>query len=974
MVQATHQGTRNIPLKLAEAITAVVNAEWESGEFLEKVTPITKDLLRFWDPQGSFSDLRNFNFHKGQWQSILNAIYIHEVLKLKNVQDIYMTIEPQLLQEMNLLDMQKDKYSHPKYCIKMATGTGKTWVMHALLIWQYLNAKNEETPSGMYSKNFLFIAPGLIVYERLLDAYLGKVQENTQRDVETSDLKVFEDILLPESYRDEIFNFVQSAVCTKEEIGRKITGEGLIAITNWHLLVEEEESDEDVSPLEDPSVAVKKEFPIRPGTTTGHSLDVLDNQYFRGKQLDFLANLKDIVVFNDEAHHLGEWIKEEEVLEKKWQKALNHIQEDKKDRFMQVDFSATPYNVTGSGQKRQIHYFPHIITNFELKEAIKLGLVKTVAIDKRKELAALPLDFKAEREGNDIKSLSDGQRVMLRAGLSKLKILEDGFTDFDKNKHPKMLIICEDTNVVPYVTQFMKQEGLSDDEIMEIHSNKKGEVKPEEWAAIKQRLFNLDKHENPKVIVSVLMLREGFDVNNICVVVPLRSSTSYILLEQVIGRGLRLMWREPEYAEIKDENREKLLIKKQEPDSYLDILSIIEHPAFIEFYERVLEGAIGKVEKIPKRDRVVGDLINIQLKEDFKDYDLFWPIIIHDKEEFIEVGELSLDDLEPFPTSLDQLKKIIPKREGDVFYGEELTVKTRFGEYTVTADLFNAKNYNSFISKLVNVVSAVPVKVSQRNTKSFPIMQINSAQIARLADKYIRHKLFSKDFDPLKDNNWKVLLLTESKITEHIIRNISKSIYDLQNKLNINEAKIVKRYFSEVNEIKGREEYCVKVSKSIYPKIPFPSNRGGFERSFIEFVDRDTKVERFVKISEYAHNFANILYIREDGLLAHYFPDFMVKIDNIMYVVETKAERDVNSPNVKLKQISTIDWINKINELDEEKRFGCVWKYVLLGEKTFYSMSDKGATTEEILEYNLMSKSKLKGTLTRFTGDNDDKY
>ncbi len=974
MVQSTHQGTRNIPLKLAAAITAVVNAEWESGEFLEKVTPITKDLLRFWDPQGSFSDLRHFNFHKGQWQAILNSIYVHEVLKLKNVQDVYMTIEPQLLQEMDLIDMQKGKYSHPKYCIKMATGTGKTWVMHALLIWQYLNAKNEETPSGNYSKNFLFIAPGLIVYERLLDAYLGKVQENGQRDVETSDLKVFEDIFVPESYRDEIFNFVQSAVCSKDEIAKKITGEGLIAITNWHLLVEDEELNEDVSPLEDPSIAVRNEFPIRPGKSAGHSLDVLDNKYFKGRQLDFLSNFNDMVVFNDEAHHLGEWKKSDEILEKKWQKSLLHIQKDKGIRFIQVDFSATPYNVTGSGQKRQIHYFPHIITNFELKDAIKQGLVKTVAIDKRKELAALPLDFKAEREGNDIKSLSDGQRVMLRAGLSKLKILEDGFTDFDKNKHPKMLIVCEDTGVVPYVTQFFKQGGLSDDEIMEIHSNKKGEVKLNEWAKIKQKLFNLDKHASPKVIISVLMLREGFDVNNICVIVPLRSSTSYILLEQVIGRGLRLMWREPEFEEVKDENREKLLVKKQEPDNYLDILSIIEHPAFIEFYERVLEDAVGKVEKLPKRERVVGDLINILLKESYADYDLFWPVIIHDKEEFIDIGELSVEELEAFPTELEKLKKIIPKKEGDTFYGEELTVKTRFGEYTVTADLFNAKNYNSFISKLVNIVSAVPVKISKRNTKNFPVMQINSAQIAKLADRYIRHKLFNQEFDPFKDNNWKLLLLTESRITEHIIRNISKSIYDLQNKLDIAEAKIVKRYFSEVTELKGREEYCVKVSKSIYPKLPFPSNKGGFERSFIEFVDRDTKVDRFTKINEYAHNFANILYIREDGLLAHYFPDFIVKIGNIMYVVETKAEKDVNSPNVKLKQISTLDWINKVNELDKENRMGCNWKYVLLGEKTFYSMSDKGATTEEILEYNLMSKSKVKGTLTRFTNDSDDKY
>lgn len=973
MVQSTNLGTRNIPLKLAEVITAIVNAEWESGEFLEKVTPITKDLLRFWDPEGSFSDLRNFNFHIGQWQAILNTIYIHEVLKLKNVQDIYMAINSELLAEIDLIDMQKDKYSHPKYCIKMATGTGKTWVMHALLIWQYLNAKNEDTPSGNYSKNFLFVAPGLIVYERLLDAYIGKVQENGQRDIETSDLKMFEDIFIPESYKQEVFGFVQNAVCKKEEIG-KTKGDGLIAITNWHLLVEGEESDEEISPLEDPTMAVKKEFPIRPGTTTGHTLNVLDNQYFRGKQLDFLANLPEIVIFNDEAHHLGEWKKGDEVLEKKWQKALNHIQNDKKDKFIQIDFSATPYNETGSGLKRQIHYFPHIITNFELKEAIKLGLVKTVAIDKRKELAALPLDFKVEREGNEIKSLSDGQRVMLRAGLSKLKILEEGFLEFDKEKYPKMLVVCEDTNVVPYVTQFLKQEGLSEEEIMEIHSNKKGEVKPDEWEAIKQRLFNLDKHANPKVIISVLMLKEGFDVNNICVVVPLRASSSSTLLEQLIGRGLRLMWREPEFTEIKDENREKLLLKKEEPDNYLDILSVIEHPRFIEFYDRILAETLGVVKELPKKERVVGDLINIPLKENFADYDLFWPIIIHDKEEFIEIGELSVDDLESFPTSLEKLKQIIPKREGDVFYGEEITVKTRFGEYTVTAELFNAKNYNSFISKLVNVVSAVPVKVSKRNTKSFPIMQINSAQIARLADKFIRHKLFNEEFDPLKDNNWKILLLTESKITEHIIRNISKSIYDLQNKLDINEARIVKRYFSEVAELKGREEYCVRVSKSIYPKIPFPSNKGGFERTFIEFVDRDTKVERFTKINEYAHNFANILYIREDGLLAHYFPDFMVKIGKVMYIVETKAEKDVNSPNVKLKQNSTIDWINKINELDEDNRMSCTWKYVLLGEKTFYSMSDKGATTKEVLEYNLMSKSKLKGTLTRYTSDKDDKY
>ena len=96
------------------------------------------------------------------------------------------------------------------------------------------------------------------------------------------------------------------------------------------------------------------------------------------------------------------------------------------------------------------------------------------------------------------------------------------------------------------------------------------------------------------------------------------------------------MWREKDYEEIKEENRNNLLVKKIEPVNYMDILFIIEHPAFIEFYDRVLGDAIGKVKELPKKERVIGDLIKIGLKQNYKEYDLFWPIIIHDKEEKFE--------------------------------------------------------------------------------------------------------------------------------------------------------------------------------------------------------------------------------------------------------------------------------------------------------------------------------------------------
>ncbi len=65
---------------------------------------------------------------------------------------------------------------------------------------------------------------------------------------------------------------------------------------------------------------------------------------------------------------------------------------------MQVDFSATPYNDVGSGKNKRKLYFPHIITDFDLKSAMRAGLVKSLVLDRRKEIGALPLEFKAERD------------------------------------------------------------------------------------------------------------------------------------------------------------------------------------------------------------------------------------------------------------------------------------------------------------------------------------------------------------------------------------------------------------------------------------------------------------------------------------------------------------------------------------------------------------------------------------------------
>ena len=513
----------------------------------------------------------------------------------------------------------------------MATGTGKTWVMHSLLIWQMLNARYETAVSGRFTRNFLLVAPGLIVYDRLLDAYLGKENEGEERVFEESDFYKFRDLFIPPAYKEDVFGFIQANVAKKEEIGSKITGDGIIAITNWHLFMgEEEESEEDA--LDNPAAVIKDLLPIRPGTSGGNDLSALDNTYLRGQELDYLIGLDSLMVINDEAHHIHENKSYGEVEEVEWQKGLNKIAEKKGSRFIQLDFSATPYDVTGSGQTRTKHFFPHIISDFDLGQAIKKGLVKTIAIDKRKEITDLEaLDYSALRDENKkVLGLSEGQKLMLRAGIRKLNILEEHFTEFTKdsrgnsNKYPKMLVVCEDTNVSPFVEDFLLAEGLSTYDVTRVDSNRSGEIPKAEWSVVKQKLFNIDKYAQPRIIVSVLMLREGFDVANICVIVPLRATTAQILLEQTIGRGLRLMWREEVYYDIKAESRRNLLELKREPTSYLDLLTIIEHPAFVQFYDDLLaEGLAGAVDTEPTGTGVMGDSITVGLKANFRDYDMF---------------------------------------------------------------------------------------------------------------------------------------------------------------------------------------------------------------------------------------------------------------------------------------------------------------------------------------------------------------
>jgi type III restriction enzyme len=959
----------NISLELAHRLTDVVNAAWKSGEMLEKVTPTTASLLNYWFGEG-FCNERVRNFHEGQRQAILNIIYLHEVMGENCVMDAYQGIIPELMDRADLAQLAKPKYQMPKYAVKMATGTGKTWVMHALIIWQMLNARHEDVESGRFTQKFLIVAPGLIVYDRLLDAFCGrKKRDEEYRDPQTNDYYMNQDIFIPERYRDEVFSFIQNNVVTKEDgIGRKTTGEGLIALTNWHLFenqMEEKEQDEDVddSSTVTPAEIISDLLPIRPGKSAGNDLGMLDRRALGGTELEYLAGLKDLMVINDEAHHIHEIKRNGETEEVEWQRGLNAISATKGTKFIQVDFSATPFDTKGAGEKQVKLFFPHIIVDFDLPMAMKQGLVKLLLLDRRQELTNLEnLDYNAERdEQGKVVGLSEGQRMMLRAGLTKLNKLEEEFLKNDASKNPKMLIVCQDTTVSPFVEEFLKSEGLEDEDIVTIDSNKQGEVKDEEWQEIKKKLFDIDRYKSPKVVISVLMLREGFDVNNICVLVPLRSSQAPILLEQLVGRGLRLMWREPDYIDIKREDRLRVLKNHQPPRTYIDTLSIVEHPAFIKFYDDLQDqGLVAVDEGDVGTGGATGDILTVGLREDYEKYDFQWPVILHDSLEELEDAEIDLDDLQPFtmyPLSL--LRKFLAK-EGETFVSQESLTKTTFGKYKVTANLFNANGYNEYLQKLLRVVT---LRFENCRRQGFPTIQINGAQMVQVMDWYIREKLFAMPFDPFQGSDWKILLAKDGIVTKHIVEQFAVAIYKMQNRLTMVDAEVSYTDFSSLKAIKMRESYSLDVQKCIYPRLGYPSHGGGLEKAFIEFLDRDAEVERFLKINESGHSFAIIFYVRKDGLMATYHPDFIVATADKVYLIETKGDDKVDDVNVRQKQTATIEWIKKINALEPEDRMNRTWEYVLIGESVFYSLSGSGATITDICNMCKVSYSVATGNL-----------
>jgi type III restriction enzyme len=232
------------------------------------------------------------------------------------------------------IDIPSDGGAFARLCSKMATGSGKTIVMAMLIAWQVSN-KVTYPQDARFSKHIFVVAPGLTVKSRL------QVLEPAGKN----------------NFYDE-FNVVPAALLDKLRQGK-------VLVRNWHTL--NWESDE--------RIAKKKSVDKRGAKS--------DEAYVR-EVLGELANTRNILVINDEAHHAWripaeskiKGVKKEDIEEAtKWVGGLDRIHKAR-GILNCYDFSATPFAPSGK-QSSEEALFDWIVSDFGLNDAIESGLVKT---------------------------------------------------------------------------------------------------------------------------------------------------------------------------------------------------------------------------------------------------------------------------------------------------------------------------------------------------------------------------------------------------------------------------------------------------------------------------------------------------------------------------------------------------------------------------------------------------------------------
>lgn len=891
---------RSSPIKLVNPLRAAVK-EWRELGY-PGASETTRELLGHWFERPHRRDLPGggsfeFRYYFCQREAVETFIYLMEFRRLRALSSLLHEFGGPN-GETEALGVRPEEDEWARYAFKLATGAGKTKCMSLAIVWSYFHALRE-SDSGM-AKHFVVVAPNLTVFERLKQDFRP---EGGGPDIFNSDP------LIPPEWRGD-WNL---SVVLQDEASSAATG-GVLYLTNIHRL-----------------------FESRSGKAEEETYEWAGPAVSRSKALDTAAELRDriighprVMVLNDEAHHVWD-------PGSAWNQAIRFLHDGIRKRggdglISQLDFSATPKTNSGA-------IFQHVVCDTPLGEAVDAGIIKTPVIGKTKELVEQTHDDASYR-----------YEAHLRLGYERWRRSRDEWTK--SGKRPLLFVMCENTDAADQITKRLNNDPIFADlnqKSINLHTNLKGKIKTIKQEGKKVEVFvedekaisdddlkalrrisrDLDNNESPySCIVSVLMLREGWDVRNVTTIVPLRaySSAANILPEQTLGRGLRRM---------------------TPPGQANELVTVVEHPAFASLYEQELEQE-GLPIEIIDTDKVPATTITIFPDESksFEKLDITLPVLTAAHEIQPKLENLILADVreafKPFKSlPLGSKGTLEVKYEGRHLITDEVVE-----EMKVSLPLL--QNGLTAISFYVRELEAA-CKVQSTHSVLAPLLQVFLGEILfgekiGLVDPRLTSRLADQDVREHIRAVFVPLIRARTVKTEK--RRIGASPESVRN------WKPYQATFSEQRPV-------LKADRTLFNLVP--CNRS-LEVALSKFVDVAPDVAAFAKNA--GPQALRVDYLTVDQRLAFYTPDFFVRTaDGACFLVETKGRQDRDVPR---KAAAAVEWCKTASA----HKGAVKWEYVFVPQNVM-----EGAASNKLADLvracapalqNLLSENTIQPELPLF--------
>ncbi len=808
--------------------------EWRDNDYAE-ASETSKALLNWWFKEEHTIFDKNgmstpFKYYFSQREAVETVIWLYDVAKVKSKYDLIKfdslgRVSPNMFNEDWL-----------RFVIKMATGSGKTKVMSLILAWAYFHKLYEK--DSKLARNFLLITPNIIVLERIKTDFLG--------------LKIFhEDPILPDNgysgqnWQDDF----QLTLHLQDEIG-SISPTGNIFLTNIHRVFEgniEESSPDD----EDSTTYFLGPKPVN--KTNDSRVDLSS----------IIREIDELIVINDEAHH----IHDEKLA---WFKSIQDIHNKLKlkngELALQIDVTATPKHNNGA-------IFVQVVSDYPLVEAIHQRVVKNPVLPDQASRAKL--------KENQSSLFTEKYEDYINLGVIEWKKTYEEL--LKAGKKSILFIMTDDTKNCDEVAEYLERTYAEfKGAVLTIHTNKSGEISEtiqgkdeKELVKLREQANAIDSNESPfKAIISVLMLKEGWDVKNVTTIVGLRaySSTANILPEQTLGRGLRRMF----FGR----------------DDLAEYVSIIGTPAFMDFVESIKgEGVI-----LEKRAMDIGakpitpvviEVDKENVKKDIEKLDIELPILTPRIQR--EYKNLSKLDVSSFPHKKMPVKQFSDKEKKEIIFKEVIADKLH---HTTVLDTNIEPSYQSAVGFFAQTI--------MRELRLFGCYDILFGQVKEFVSNYLFETAVNLDDLNILRN------LSEPEVTKTITEVFKKEINDLTIE-DKGDAEI-KNYIkiSNCRPFVVNDNAYLLPKKSIFNKIVGDSH---FELEFADFLESCEDILSFAK--NYFEIHFKIDYKNSDGSISYYYPDFFVKKDNkTVYIIETKGREDLDDP-IKIARLA--QWCNDAN-------------------------------------------------------------